>query len=124
MTTSGTRFEMDAYAVLTRSLPREEAERVLPFGSTKRELFPDESDANLYHALRISGDADPEAFLAGCRALVVAGQARWLEFGLRGYIIIEGKREYRPWRRNQYMDRAALAALPGLEPEVRYHAPA
>ena len=76
------------------------------------------------HAARFNLDADPRPALQALQAALHANSLRWLEIGLRGYGVIEGKREHRPWRRNAYLNLEQFLILEVLEPEVRYHAPA
>ena len=77
----------------------------------------------LIRAVRGTGDVGGDIALGIVRAMLLSGEIRWLELGLRGYSLMEKKREYRPWRKNAHLTLAALTALTALEPEVRYHAP-
>jgi hypothetical protein len=115
--------ELEAYIVFTEPLEQERAEAVLnELGDLKREFYPTEKQ-NLIRAARISGDADAVNVLNALRDRLAQKELRWLEIGLRGYGLIKGKREFKPWRRNAYLNHEALEKLKQLEPEVRYHAP-
>jgi hypothetical protein len=81
------------------------------------------NDDGTVRAAHLNGDVDPARALTVLRAMLERGEVRWLELGLRAYALMEGKREYRPWRRNAHLSLAALGALERLEPEVHYHAP-
>lgn len=117
-------LELDAYIVYTRSVRRDELERLATgLAGLRLEAFADDG-TDLYRAARLSGPTDAAAALAALKLGVAASTFRWLELGLRAYALIDGRREYRPWRRNRYLDRESMAALGQLEPEVRYHAPA
>lgn len=112
--------ELEVYAVFADPVSPAEAEAALP--GLEVERYRDE--AGRVRAVRFAGDAEPGAVLPLLKAGLAAGRLRWLEFGLRGYAVIEGKRERRPWRRNAYLGFAGLEALEALEPGVRYHGPA
>ena len=115
--------ELEAYIVFTEPLEVERAQRVLEaFNQLTHELYPSETPAFI-RAARLSGDQDAKTVLDALRAQLTGSQLRWLEIGLRGYGIIKGKREYKPWRRNAYLSLESLEALERLEPEVHYHAP-
>jgi hypothetical protein len=107
----------DAYLVF--SDPPEGFESPLPGASL--ELYP-HADGRV-RAARLSGDIPAQVGLETLRALLERGEVRWLELGLRAYALMEGKREYRPWRKNVHLSLEALRDLHTLEPEVRYHAP-
>jgi hypothetical protein len=109
--------ELEAYFVFSVS-PQLEIPSV---EGVKLEVYPNE-DGSL-RAARISGDADGKETLERLRARLLSGELRWLEIGLRGYSLMEGKREYRPWRKNAHLSLEDFAKLETLEPEVRYHAP-
>lgn len=115
--------ELEAYIVFAEPLELERAEAVLDeFGDLRREFYPAETPA-LIRAARLSGDADAKTVLNALRLKLTGSELRWLEIGLRGYGLIKGKREYKPWRRNAYLNLEAFERLERLEPEVRYHAP-
>jgi hypothetical protein len=109
--------ELEAYFVFSVSplveIPSIEGVRL--------EVYP--NDDGSLRAARITGDADGHEALERLRARLLSGELRWLEIGLRGYSLMEGKREYRPWRRNAHLSVEDFVALTALEPEVRYHAP-
>jgi hypothetical protein len=111
-------YELEAYLVFTEAVPNEAVTNPVP-GSTL-EVYP--LDEARVRAIRISGDVDGMQALESMRSLL-GRSVRWLEVGLRGYGLIDGKREYRPWRRNAHLSLEALMVLEKLEPEVRYHAP-
>ncbi len=116
-------YELEAYIVFTEPLPIERAEAVLnELGDLKPEFYPTETPG-LIRAARMSGDADALAVLHALRVKLMANELRWLEIGLRGYGLIKGKREYKPWRRNAYLNQESFTELKNLEPEVRYHTP-
>ena len=110
--------ELDAYLVFTVPIPNHEVQN--PLGC-KLELYP----ANPTHtrAIRLYGDTNHQTALETLQALLENKTARWLELGMRGYGLMEGKREYRPWRSHQHLTREAFLALKKLEAEIRYHAP-
>lgn len=111
--------ELDAYLVFTQPLENSQVQNPLP--DCQIELYPE----NLTHtrAIRVYGDSDHQHALTTLRALLENQSVRWLELGMRGYGLMEKKREYRPWRRHLHLTRAAFLELPILEAEVRYHAP-
>ncbi len=111
-------YELEAYLVFSQPLPLDGVVNPLP--TLKLEVYP--LDETRGRAIRLSGDIDGARALEVLRGLLGNG-VRWLEVGLRGYGLMEGKREYRPWRRNAHLSLEALMALSALEPEVRYHAP-
>ena len=115
--------ELEVYAVFTSPL---EQERIGGFfadlGNLKLEVYPDEQPGRV-RAVRLSGDIAPEVALVFLRNQLEGGRLRWLELGLRGYAVIKGKREYRPWRKNAYLGLEQFRTLQTLEGEVRYHTP-
>jgi hypothetical protein len=117
-------YELEVYLVFTEPLFPERAQAVLnELSELIPEFYPTETPG-LIRAARLSGDADAQTVLHALRVQLMTNELRWLEIGLRGYGLIKGKREYKPWRRNSYLNQEALAKLEQLEPEVRYHAPA
>jgi hypothetical protein len=114
--------ELDAFIVFFEPLEVGLAKRLLEFEASTLELFPLES-SSLIRAARVMGDTDLTLALEGIRAHLLEGRARWIEIGARGYAIIDGRREYRPWRKNAYLTFEKLSLLEKLEPEVKYHAP-
>jgi hypothetical protein len=111
-------YELEAYLVFSQPLPLDAVVNPLP--ALKLEVYPlDETHAR---AIRLSGDIDEAQVLSGLRGLL-GDNVRWLEVGWRGYGLIDGKREYRPWRRNAHLGFEVFMALETLEPEVRYHTP-
>jgi hypothetical protein len=117
-------YELEAYFVFTEPLPIEHAQAVLnELGELTPEFYPTETPG-LIRAARASGDADAHTVLHTLHERLANAELRWLEIGLRGYGLIGGKREYKPWRRNAYLNRETFEKLEQLEPEVRYHAPA
>jgi hypothetical protein len=110
-------YELEAYFVFTNPVQTVQA----PLEGLKLETYPTEH--GLFRAARVTGDANGEIALEVLRTELLNGTVRWLELGLRGYALMEGKREYRPWRRNAHLGLEALRNLETLEPEVRYHAP-
>ncbi len=115
--------ELEAYIVFTEPLEVKRVQRALDaFNGLTHELYPSETP-DFIRAARLSGDQDAKTVLDALRTRLMGNQLRWLEIGLRGYGIIKGKREYKPWRRNAYLSLELLESLERLEPEVRYHAP-
>ncbi len=111
--------ELEVYFVYSQPIPSESV--VAPLPGMRLEAFP--HDDQTVRSVRCTGDADPPEALKALRGWLASGQIRWLELGLRGYGLIDGKREYRPWRKNAHLSLAQLLALETLEPEIRYHAP-
>jgi hypothetical protein len=114
--------ELDAFIVFFEPLEVGLAKRLLEFDASTLELFPLEN-SSLIRAARVMGDTDLKFALESVRAHLLENRARWIEIGARGYAIIDGKREYRPWRKNAYLTLEKLSLLEKLEPEVKYHAP-
>jgi hypothetical protein len=110
---------LEAYLVFASPLPNGDVQNPLP--TCHIDVFPENQTHT--RALRIYGDVQAADALEVLRGLLLSGQVRWLELGMRGYALMEGKREYRPWRSNKHLTEEALLALARLEPEVRYHAP-
>jgi hypothetical protein len=116
-------YELEAYIVFTEPLTVERVEAVLnELSELIPELYPTETPG-LIRSARLSGDTDVQAVLNALRERLVNNELRWLEIGLRGYGLIKGKREYKPWRRNAYLNQENFKKLEKLEPEVRYHTP-
>ena len=109
--------ELEVYIVYTQPV----AVATLQLEGLKLEGYPTE-DGRI-RAARGTGDVDASAALETLRAMLLSGEIRWLELGLRGYSLMEKRREYRPWRKNAHLTLEAFSALIVLEPEVRYHAP-
>jgi hypothetical protein len=115
--------ELEAYIVFTQPLEIGRVRDALEaFNELTHELYPSETP-DFIRAARLSGDQDAKTVLDALRERLTGKELRWLEIGLRGYGIIKGKREYKPWRRNAYLSLELLERLERLEPEVRYHAP-
>jgi hypothetical protein len=114
--------ELDAFIVFFEPLELGLAKRLLEFEASTLELFPLEHSP-LIRAARVMGDTDLKLALESVRAHLLEHRARWIEIGARGYAIIDGRREYRPWRKNAYLTLEKLSLLEKLEPEVKYHAP-
>jgi hypothetical protein len=114
-------LEADLYLVLRQPLPINQAKGLVAPLALTITPFGDEADPSRWRALRLAGDIEGERLLAWVQA--EAGGFRWLEFGLRGYGVLEKRREARPWRRNAHLSLAQLAQLARLEPEVRYQVP-
>jgi hypothetical protein len=110
---------LEAYLVFASPLPSHEVKNPLP--NCQLEAYP-ESPTHI-RALRLYGDVSAQVALEVLRGLLETGQVRWLELGMRAYALMEGKREYRPWRANKHLSSVELQGLSSLEPEVRYHAP-
>ncbi len=115
-------MELDAFIVFFEPLELGLAKRLLEFEASTLELFPLENSP-LIRAARVMGDTDLKFALESVRAHLLEQRARWIEIGARGYAIIDGKREYRPWRKNAYLTLEKFSLLEKLEPEVKYHAP-
>ena len=109
--------ELEVYIVYTQPV----ATATLQLEGLRLDQYPNPD--GLIRAARGTGDVDGNAALGLLRAMLLAGEIRWLELGLRGYSLMEKKREYRPWRKNAHLTPEAFSALVTLEPEVRYHAP-
>ena len=114
--------ELDAFIVFFEPLEVGLAKRLLEFEALTLELYPLEN-SNLIRAARVTGDTDLKLALEKTRAHLLEGRARWIEIGARGFAVIDGKREYRPWRKNGYLTLEKFSVLEKLEPEVKYHAP-
>jgi hypothetical protein len=110
---------LEAYLVFASPLPNHEVHNPLP--TCQIESYPDSPTHT--RAVRLHGDVPAQVALDVLRGLLEQRQVRWLELGMRAYALMEGKREYRPWRANKHLSREALLDLAWLEPEVRYHAP-
>jgi hypothetical protein len=108
---------LEAYLVF--STPQLEV--INPIQGCQIEMYPENPTHT--RAIRLYGDVEAGSALETLRGLLLGGQVRWLELGMRGYALMEGKREYRPWRSNKHLSQEALLQLSNLEPEVRYHAP-
>ena len=109
--------ELEAFFVFSVSPQME----IPSLDGVKLEVYP--NDDGSLRAARITGDADGQEALERLRTRLLSGELRWLEIGLRGYSLMEGKREYRPWLRNAHLSLEEFTKLAVLEPEVRYHAP-
>lgn len=109
--------ELELYIVYTQPA----VAATMQLEGLKLEHYP--TPDGLIRAARGTGDVDGNDALEALRAMLLSGQIRWLELGLRGYSLMEKKREYRPWRKNAHLTIEAFTALTVLEPEVRYHAP-
>jgi hypothetical protein len=108
---------LEAYLVF--STPQQKV--INPILGCQIETYPENPTHT--RAIRVYGDVEAGIALQTLRDLLLTGQVRWLELGMRGYALMEGKREYRPWRSNKHLTQEALLQLTSLEPEVRYHAP-
>lgn len=116
-------LELESYIVFAEPLEMEGVRAVLDeLGDMAHELYPTEMP-DLIRAVRVTGDQEAGMVLEILRARLVENELRWLEIGLRGYGLIKGKREYKPWRRNAYLNLEAFKNLQKFEPEVRYHTP-
>ncbi len=115
-------MELDAFIVFFEPLEIGLAKRLLEFDASTLELFPLEN-SSLIRAARVMGDTDLKVALENIRAHLTEDRAKWIEIGARGYAVIDGKREYRPWRKNAYLSLEKLQTLEKLEHEVKYHAP-
>ncbi len=115
-------MELDAFIVFFEPLEVGLAKRLLEFEASTLELFPLEN-SSLIRAARLLGDTDLTLALENLRAHLTEDRAKWIEIGARGYAVIDGRREYRPWRKNVYLSLEKLNSLEKLEPEVKYHAP-
>jgi hypothetical protein len=118
-------LRLEAYGVFTE--PADDATRIqlispLPKNLERMTIHPAENP-RLTRAIALQSDTDFDEILGVLRWALESGLLRWLEIGLHGYGLIDGKAEYRPWRRNRYLGLAQFVALGQLEPEVRYHAP-
>ena len=109
--------ELEVYVVYTQPV----ATATLQLEGLSIEFYP--TDDGQFRAARGTGDVDGNLALETLRALLLSGEIRWLELGLRGYSLMEKKREYRPWRKNTHLTLETFVHLTTLEPEVRYHAP-
>jgi hypothetical protein len=110
--------ELDAYLVFTVPIPNHEVHN--PLGCS---LEPYPENLTQTRAIRLYGDTNHQFALETLQGLLENKTVRWLELGMRGYGLMEGKREYRPWRKHQHLTREAFLALGKLEAEIRYHAP-
>jgi hypothetical protein len=108
---------LEAYLVF--STPQLEVTN--PIQGCQIERYPENPTHT--RAIRVFGDVEAGVALTALRGLLLSGHVRWLEIGMRGYGLMEGKREYRPWRANKHLSLETLTQLAVLEPEVRYHAP-
>ncbi len=109
--------ELELYIVYTQPV----ASAALQLEGLKFETYP--TPDGLIRAARGTGDVAGSVALETLRAMLLSGEIRWLELGLRGYSLMEKKREYRPWRKNAHLSLEQFTDLTALEPEVRYHAP-
>lgn len=109
--------ELEVYIVYTQPVALAE----LQLEGLKLEYYP--TPDGLIRAARGTGDVDANDALETLRVMLLTSEIRWLELGLRGYSLMEKKREYRPWRKNAHLTLEAFTSLTALEPEVRYHAP-
>ena len=109
--------ELEVYIVYTQPV----AASPLRLEGLNFEHYPNPD--GLIRAARGTGDASGDQALVTLRSMLLSGEIRWLELGLRGYSLMEKKREYRPWRKNAHLTLQAFTTLTALEPEVRYHAP-
>jgi hypothetical protein len=111
-------IELEIYFVYTTPVA---VATTLQLAGLTLEDYP--TSDGLFRAARGTGDVPGSVALETLRAMLLSGQIRWLELGLRGYSLMEKRREYRPWRKNAHLTLEAFTALTALEPEVRYHAP-
>jgi hypothetical protein len=118
-------LEAQVYVRLVVPLPEAETRRLCGELNTDQLLLF--GPATGHHALSFVSDQpntnQPDSELLAWLQRHAATWAAW-EFGLRGYAVMQGRREYRPWRRNGHLDRAGLLGLVLLEPELRYQGPA
>ena len=110
--------ELDAYLVF--SIPIPNAEVINPLECSLL-VYPENTTHT--RAIRLYGDTKHQIALETLQALLENKTVRWLELGMRGYGLMEGKREYRPWRSHKHLTREAFLDLSKLEAEIRYHAP-
>ena len=111
--------ELDAYLVFSTPILTEQVQN--PITTCKLEYYP--QDSTHTRGIRIYGDADHQTALETLQRLLENDSVRWVELGMRGYAHMEGKREYRPWRKHLHLTREAFLGLTRLEAEIRYHAP-
>ena len=109
--------ELEVYIVYTQPV----VSAMLNLDGLRLEEYPNPD--GLIRAARGTGDVGGDEALGLLRAMLLSGEIRWLELGLRGYSLMEKKREYRPWRKNAHLTLETFTTLTALEPEVRYHAP-
>ena len=110
--------ELDAYLVFTSPILNQAVQN--PLGCNL-ENYPENPTHT--RAIRLYGDTNHQTALETLQALLETNSVRWLELGMRGYGLMEGKREYRPWRSHKHLTRADFLGLTKLEAEIRYHAP-
>lgn len=110
--------ELEVYFVFTQPIA---TAKTLQLEGLRLEHYP--MPDGLIRAARGTGDVQGDVALNALRAMLLNGDIRWLELGLRGYSLMEKKREYRPWRKNAHLTLAAFKSLLALEPEIRYHTP-
>jgi hypothetical protein len=111
--------ELDAYLVFNTPIRNELVQN--PILECSLEMYPENQTHT--RAIRVYGDTNHQIALETLQALLRENTMRWLELGMRGYAMMEKKREYRPWRSHKHLTRDAFLALVKLEPEIRYHAP-
>ncbi len=111
--------ELDAYLVFTQPQLVNSIKNPIP--DCNLEHYPENPSHT--RAIRIYGDTAHQNALETLQTLLENNTIRWVELGMRGYAMMEGKREYRPWRKNIHLTRAAFLALTVVEAETRYHAP-
>lgn len=117
------RHELEVYAVFTHPLEQHlVGDFFADLNGLRLEAYPD-AQPGLVRAARLNGDIAPDMALMVLRGQLEQGKLRWLELGLRGYGLIKGKREYRPWRKNAYLSLESFRKLTALEAEVHYHVP-
>jgi hypothetical protein len=119
-------LRLEAYAVFTT--PADDATRKaflkqLPTDLVRITIHPESSNPILTRAMALQSDTHFTELQKLFSEALRSRQLRWLEIGLHGYGLIDGKAEYRPWLRNRYLNLEQFLKLVSLEPEVRYHAP-
>ena len=117
----GLSVEGHFYAALTAPVARADAARLL-HGLGDGFVTWHERDPGLVAAFSVT-TAPGAALLQPARDGLQSGVFSWVEFGWRGFMLVDDARETRPWTRRASLDAAALAALTTLEPFVLYHAP-
>lgn len=128
-------FELDIHVAFVQPLPEAQALAELlvldgfvvelyrphpsPLRATPEPPSPEAFALDIPSA-RLTGPLhNPEAVRAGLAALL-AGQGRYIEVGVRGFLrSAGGQTEWMPWRRNVVVPRTATARV-GFEPGVKY----